>query len=278
MSGTDSRETSVSFGDEPWELISQTDAEHDVIARTKGRKDVPLSCTHHAVPPRSHVLRSPEQCRHCRCSPSQWVESQDQASDQEASPFFAKLPTEIRIYIYELLFQSSASDKGVLVRKGPGYSRPPSVLSLLLTCRRIIKEAETIFYATNRLIIADPAFISHLSLVRREAVSRITILASSAGATFSLLEPLHRFPHLTSLWIARRCKVQYIDVSSWGIMARQMVDTIHAQRQIQEVKVINLPADTLSPDEETRKMKLDEIDARLENAVRRRRSQDRTLQ
>lgn len=230
MSGTDSRETSVSFGDEPWELISPTDAGHDGIGSAKGRKDVASSCTYHTVLAGSRALRPPTHCRHCGCSLSPWVESQDQASDQEASPLFAKLPTEIRIYIYELLFRSSASDKGVLVRKGPGYSRPPSVLSLLLTCRRIIKEAEKIFYATNRLIIADPAFISHLSLVRREAVSRITILASSAAATFSLLEPLHRFPNLTSLWIARRSKVQFIDVSSWGMMARQIVDTIHAQR------------------------------------------------
>ncbi|OTA38756.1 hypothetical protein BTJ68_01128 [Hortaea werneckii EXF-2000] len=272
MSGTDSRDTSVSFGDEPWEFISRTDAGRDVIGSTKGRKAVASSCTHHAVLTRSRVFRPSTHCQHCGCSLSPWVESQDQASDQEASPLFAKLPTEIRIYIYELLFQSSASDKGVLVRRGPGYSRPPSVLSLLLTCRRIINEAETIFYATNRLIIADPAFITHLSLVRRKAVSRITILASSAAATFSLLEPLHRFPNLTSLWIARRCKVQFIDVSSWRMMAKQMVDTIHARRQLQEVKVINLPTDTLSPDEEEMKMKLDEIDARLENAAQGRRS------
>lgn len=131
----------------------------------------------------------------------------------------------------------------------------------------MINEAETIFYSTNRLIIADSAFIAHLSLVRREAVSRITILASSAAATFSLLEPLHRFPNLTSLWTARRSAVQFIDVSSWEMMAKQMVDTIQPQRQIQEVKVINLSTDTLSPDDEMRKMKLNEIDARLENAL-----------
>ncbi|OTA36643.1 hypothetical protein BTJ68_02881 [Hortaea werneckii EXF-2000] len=198
--------------------------------------------------------------------------------DQEASPLLTKLPAELRIYIYELLFQSSTSEKGVLVRRGPGYSRPPSVLSLLLTCRRIIYEAETMFFSINRLIIADPAFIIHLSLVRREAVSRITILASSAAATFSLLGPLHRFPNLTSLWIARRCGVQFMDVSSWGIMAKQMVDMIRAQKQLQEVKVINLPANILSPEEEERKMKLDKIDARLENAVRGRQSHDNMLQ
>ena len=69
-----------------------------------------------------------------------------------------------------------------------------------------------------------------------------------------------------------------MDVSSWGIMAKQMVDMIRAQKQLQEVKVINLPANRLSPEEEERKMKLDKIDARLENAVRGRQSHDNLLQ
>ncbi|KAF7192720.1 hypothetical protein HII31_05946 [Pseudocercospora fuligena] len=112
-----------------------------------------------------------------------------QAHDQEACPLFA-LPGEIRTYIYELVLLAGVlRDNGGLVKLEKRTQigmliQPPSVLSLLATCRIIQYEAAGIFYekihleftcSTKASIERDREFFKTLSQPRLDGISVLSI-------------------------------------------------------------------------------------------------------
>jgi hypothetical protein len=77
----------------------------------------------------------------------------------EPSLLLTKLPLELRTLIWEFALQvppTNANDNHGIVWLTPDPRARPSVLTLLLTCQQIKREAEAIFYRINRLAIEIP--------------------------------------------------------------------------------------------------------------------------
>lgn len=173
---------------------------------------------------------------------------------QAQCPLF-DLPTEIRLYIYELTVLMP--DEPVNLEEIPSKHH----LAILQTCRRVFHEAETIFYATHRFQCAPPLFRTGLS--RRNAITRLTIVISSGGAAHAAITKLHQLPNLRSLYIQRKISIRYLNVSGWAIMARQMQTELAKLPSLREVKVFTPVALNLTPAEEQRNEKLKRVDAML---------------
>ena len=99
------------------------------------------------------------------------------AYPQLTSNFFTLSP-ELRNRIYHLVLHIPGLQLVKSDQLPP--SAPPSVLSLLQTCRQIRDEAQGIFYACNELRLARPHFdfLRTLSLPRLKAISTVTILTT----------------------------------------------------------------------------------------------------
>jgi hypothetical protein len=76
-----------------------------------------------------------------------------------SSLLLTKLPLELRTLVWEFTLQvppTNANDNHGIVWLTPDPRPRPSVLTLLLTCRQIKREAEDIFYRINRLAVEVP--------------------------------------------------------------------------------------------------------------------------
>ena len=178
------------------------------------------------------------------------------ASTQDQCPLF-KLPTEIRLYIYLLVLRLP---EPVKVR-----SLSTQHLSLLQTCRRVLQEAETLFYELHRFQYSPLLFrVGH---IRLNAITALTIIASSAGSTYSDIKQLHHFPSLTSLYLQREISIRYLNLSEWSIMRKQIQTALRDLPLLREVKIFTPPASsTLTPAEEQRQEKLNQIDTELQRS------------
>ena len=186
---------------------------------------------------------------------------------QELSLLFT-LPLEIRLQIYDFLLRPlHTMDFGVRMTRSPVHPRLPTILSILLTCRRALYEAEHIFYTSNRLWVDDVGFPQSLGTVRRSAVWELAVPAQSATMVLELLKILQVLPNLRSLHLVRQVSIRYIDVLSWSILASQLVTQAEKLAQIEDLKIITPEATELTPGDIERKGKLESIDCRLRQAV-----------
>lgn len=144
---------------------------------------------------------------------------------------------------------------------------PKHHLSILQTCRRVLLEAETIFYSTHRFQHSELWLKS--GEIRREAITAIAIITSSAGKAFSDMEDLHHYPNLKSLHIEREMSIRYLNVAEWSIMWRQMKIELGKLPCLREVKIFTPEASSeLTPAEEERLQKLKRVDAMLSRGDR----------
>ena len=174
----------------------------------------------------------------------------------QAQCYLFNIPTEIRLYIYGLVLhvQNEPVDVGNLSKRH---------LSILQTCRRILIEAEAIFYVLHRFQYSPRLF--RIGLLRRDTITALTIVTSSGGSAFSAMEDLHLLPKLKSLYMQRQMSVRYLNVSEWSVMAKQMQDVLSKLQSLQEVKIFTPAASSeLTLAEKTREEKLMRVDALLE--------------
>lgn len=178
-------------------------------------------------------------------------------SQQTQSKLFS-VPAEIRDYIYKLVLE--INDDPVRME-----TIPKNHLSILQACRRILLEAETIFYAAHRFQYSGQQ--SHLHRIgppRRDAITAITIVTSSGAIAFGMIQGLHRFPNLKSLHIQREVSVRYLNISDWAIMRRQIRSELDRFKHLSEVRILMpLPTSELTQAEMPRAEKLASIDADL---------------
>lgn len=185
---------------------------------------------------------------------------------QLQSPLFA-LPAELRLNIYELLLFVPS---GLRITNRTNRESP-SILSLLQTCRRILAEAEDIFYSIQRLqfsLSECTPFLNSIGTKRREAITSISIAASNGSQALAQIQDLYLAPNLRSLYIMNPVGLRYLNISSWTLLARQLEVEMHRLDRLEELKVVQLvlhEADTEG--EKERRSKFDAFVARLQDAV-----------
>lgn len=192
---------------------------------------------------------------------------------QEQSPLF-RLPIDIRLEIYEHLLRVPPSDSNQAAKLARRSARSSSIstrLTVLLTCRRVLREAEGIFYSINRFRIESPNdFLSTLGSRRRCAMKKFTLPVISPAALLLELEHLSAaVPRLSSLYIQRMASVKYLDVSGWVVMAPQLVAKIQEMKNLTEVKILTPDSGSLllREYEVVRKRRLDGIDLKITSAA-----------
>lgn len=191
----------------------------------------------------------------------------DSENAQEQSIFF-RLPVEIRLYLYEHLLWIPASDSAENMQHIHECNRSPGRLTILLTCRRALKEAEGIYYSINRLRPEQPLrFLASLGVRRRFAITKFTLVVGSAASVLPRLKQLHRLPNLTSLHVQRTASVKYQDVTSWAIMTPQLIASIREMKALKELKILTPEARDVTEHDLARKGKLIEIDRKLLDSI-----------
>lgn len=194
---------------------------------------------------------------------------------QEQSPLF-RIPAEIRLEVYEhiLRIPTSSPTSSVNLVHRPAQLRIPSSLSLLETCRLILSEAETLFYALNRLSTAYPANLyNSLNSARRSAITQVTLPALSGASTFALLQQLQNFENVKSVYLERRNSARFQDVRTWRVMEKQIVGVLAGMEELEEVKFWTPEMEGVIIESEKRRgRELEEFDGRVCGAVNGRRA------
>jgi len=114
-------------------------------------------------------------------------------------PSFMKLPTEIRLLIYNFLFDDEVTPhRSHESRRRKPWSRltPPKRTALLCTCRQIRAEAEPVFYNRGHFAVTE------MSMIPAEQAARVQIINVSTQAIMSMYElipVLHALPNLQRL-------------------------------------------------------------------------------
>ncbi|CZT16144.1 uncharacterized protein RCC_01985 [Ramularia collo-cygni] len=181
---------------------------------------------------------------------------------QEQSSLF-QLPAEIRLIIYELIFEVEAADHGIKLRRPVPHERNRSILAPLATCHRFHDEAESVFWSINRIYIDDVALLKSISKQARDGMTMLTVPAKDGSSLLAMLQDIHQAPNLKSLWIVRPLNVRFINHQEWAVMAHQIILEIKKMAVLKEVKFITPECNDLKDYEAIRKQKLDEIDARI---------------
>lgn len=128
--------------------------------------------------------------------------SQEHSADALSTAIaFFNIPTKIRLRIYEQHVHLPPYDEAVHVGLARRISAPTSLLTILLTCRLMLVEAETIFCALNRLRLDtdQDLFLFTLCPRRLNAVAALELSAWSARQLLRSLQLLQCVPKLTSL-------------------------------------------------------------------------------
>lgn len=260
---------------EDWELVPDHGLPSDGNAQANGRWVLYInfqmkhSRTRHniAIGPFGTIVNKIEEQRSLERSPQDHRPEPEVFALQENSRFLS-IPVEIRLYIYELLFRTpEGHDQGLRVRRRTPRE-PPSVLTILQTCRQVYFEAATIFYSINRLCISDiPAFVASLGSERRDAVERLTISCPSAGHAMTGVKQLHLLPNVKSLHLVRSHSVRYIRPSSWAVLANP-IGTEISKHRLEDVKFITPGLENPTPDEDKRQARLIEIDQIMTDAIK----------
>ncbi|KAF2483425.1 hypothetical protein BDY17DRAFT_147290 [Neohortaea acidophila] len=122
-------------------------------------------------------------------------------------------PLELRTNIYQQLFRMSTLDQPLNLIKVPkeqARKKRPTVLSVLLTCRRIHREVETIFFAINHFAFEMSDVASSLSswspsslrlpTPRLESIRTLTLSSvRQQRATWFVRHRLQQMPQLNVL-------------------------------------------------------------------------------
>ena len=179
------------------------------------------------------------------------------------------LPAEIRLQIYELVLQLSSAtlELASLPRRLQVH------LSILQTCRRILFEAEDVFYSINHFKYTAQmtrrslaSFLTTIGPTRRNAIAAMTICTSSGSDAFEALEQLHLVPNITSCTIERGVSIRYLNVSGWSVLAKQMTVELAKLESLRDFRVLTPEANELTAEEEKRCARLREIDTMLEES------------
>lgn len=173
-----------------------------------------------------------------------------------------KLPPELRLTIYSLAL---ASDDGI-AEASPLF--PPHHLALVLTSRRILAEAEHLYYATNRftLLPSNRKVLRNIGSSRRYAIRALTLGPATASEVLDMLHELRLLPHLRSLHIRRGESVRFLDFGAWGWLAKRMRAKL-GKMEVLEEDVIFTPEERqlpLRPQEEDLLVRLRGADGMLE--------------
>lgn len=181
--------------------------------------------------------------RHAQASP----EKPAVANQQTACRLF-NLPAEIRLTIYKLVFGTAKSTAEL------GHLPSKNHLALLQTCRRVLREAEDIFYTLHRFTYHSGTThtlyntVQLLNPHRRSAIQRLTIVASNGAAAFGVISELHNLPGLKSIYLERDDFSRCINISNWSLLAKQMRDALGKLEALEEVRVFTLePSGELPP-------------------------------
>lgn len=207
---------------------------------------------------------------------------------QLQSPLFA-LPTELRLQIWEhlltLLTPTTSTEPfyGIPMSPEPHLCpnhrrlRPPSILSILQTCRLAHTEAQTLFYSLNRLH-ADPRIAAaRLSPPRRAAVAAMTMTVTVAQEMTSVARALRSaegaLPGLRSLWFVRTQTIKFLDPRPWAVMSYQTAGELRGAKEggcrlLSEVRVITPEEKYPTNADRERWARLRIADERIEAAVR----------
>ena len=189
-------------------------------------------------------------------------------NSQCQSPFF-QLPTELRLNIYEHICRVPITNPfgSVELTHRPARDRTPTTLSVLLTCRRLLEEAETLFYTVNRVSVSRPGeFCASLGPKRRAAITSLTV-KTGADAMYLALKELKNFENVKSLHLERTASVRFQNVRFWAVMEKQIIAELQEMKRLSEMRVIMPEARDLTNGERERAVRLGEIDGRIEGCV-----------
>lgn len=258
-------ETTNSIDDsEDWEIISKPEARPtDIESSSNSYLNFQMKIWGRT---RFSLVVQSTATKRLKDMPQRKAETLKAMHGHEDSPLF-KIPPEIRMYIYELLFQIPPTGQSVQLRRSSGHDRPHSVLASLLTCRKFLFEAEYMFYGMNRLLIDNSEILRSLGPRRREVITKVSVPAQSASTLYAVLQYLHEVPNLRSLQIVRWVSVNFIDPRTWAVMAPQIITEIKRMKSLQEVWITTPEARELDEHGLARKARLDEIDANICGAV-----------
>ena len=222
-----------------------------------------------------------------RLNPSRLIDSLNGRStssravlQQAQSPLF-RLPAEIRLHIFELVLKVDWAgperfEFGVNIKQVPADEKRLSVLSVLGTCRRVLAEAEDMYYAINRLEVrwSDyTSFVSSLEQPRRDAITSLTIWCYSA--TPALLETLQQLaltPNVKSLWLGADGSIMVASVRSWEQATPQLMVELGKLEFLEELKILMPGAWYTGVDNLADNQRLVEVEKTLQAAVKCRRA------
>ena len=171
--------------------------------------------------------------------------------EQQCGKKLFALPPELRNRIYELLLQVPTRDGKVTIVKfsnsylhTPARRRRQSVLSLLLVCSQIHKEAVGLFYAINHLrFVESPTgsnylreFLAGVGEKRLEAVTAISFVLPESIEAAGLLWMLHR--------LCPRLRVMHVMpayVTTSETLDKHLNSLILEFGHLEEFKVIDAP-------------------------------------
>lgn len=177
-------------------------------------------------------------------------------AEQTQSRLFT-LPAELRVQIYELVVH--IPQQAQIRWRSPLSEWPPTVLSLLQTCRKMHTEAAEIFYAINKIsysLLDDEvytintklndrlpndrptSFLAAIGSRRRNAITSLTISPESGSLAIRMIEQLHLMPNLRSLHF----QFPYYNphsqgLYSWTGLAKELKSALGNMEHLQEVKL-----------------------------------------
>lgn len=143
---------------------------------------------------------------------------EEDENQQRQSLLFSLLPAELGVLIYEAVFRVP----GESVRMTREENPTPSVLALLQTCRKVLREAEGIFYQTNRLVFSPYPSTAPQSLnsVRAASITKLRIPVSAPAELLRALQELIKLEicELESLWVDVGLSIRFVDLRIWRVM------------------------------------------------------------
>lgn len=138
---------------------------------------------------------------------------------QRQSLLFSLLPAELRILIYDAVFRVPGETGVRMTRE---QKPTPSVLALLQTCRKVLREAEGVFYSINRLTFCPYPSIAPRALnsARATSITKLRVPVSTPGEVLQALQKLRNLgvTSIESLWIDVGLSIRFVDLRVWRVM------------------------------------------------------------
>jgi hypothetical protein len=195
----------------------------------------------------------------------------DGSVNQQHQSLLFKLPTELRLSIYEHVLRlpyEGGSYRQIVRHHSCERHRSNSVLNVLATCRLIQHEAEELFYTQNTLRIKQPAdFCKSSSARRRGAINNLVICVASPGEMLVQLEALQGFPNLETLVVERLISIKFTEPRTWAVLTPNYVAEVKKLAKLRSIRLVTPRDEQLTEHEMERLKKLEFHDAKIVAAV-----------